>query len=133
MAVKKVRLQKRHKGISLVEIVISMFIVVMIVAIAGSLIRLLIKTNSESYVVTNISSIAHNKIESIRNTSFDSISNGSQDFSSELPSTLPHPRSASVSTSTVATDVKQIKVTIQYGDQQQVYTTYVSKANVDKS
>lgn len=124
--------QKTKKGITLVEIVISMFIVVMIIAIAGTLIRLLILSNSESYVVTNVSVVAQNKIEGIRNTSFASISNGTQDFSNELPANLPHPRSASINISSVNTDIKKVEVTIQYGDQQQIYTTYVGRASVDR-
>jgi hypothetical protein len=78
--------------------------------------------------------IAQNKVETLRSIGYNSVSSGTVSFSSELPSSMGSPRSASYTISSPVTGEKQIDVNITYtdygGSKNLTYRTIISELGV---
>jgi hypothetical protein len=78
--------------------------------------------------------IVQNKVETLRSKGYNSISNGTTSFTSELPSIMGSPKSASYTISTPRTGIKQVNLTISYTDYHKsrtlAFTTYISELGV---
>lgn len=114
-----------EQGFTLIEVVIAMFIITVLVATTGGIIRLTVRANTESVNTSAVTTVAQNKMEEMRNTTFSSIA--SHTFTDSLPGTIPHPRSAEVIVTEVRTGVKRIEVVIGYDGTTKRFVTFVSE------
>lgn len=82
-------------------------------------------------------SFVEGEVEALRNQGFNAISTGTTDISSQLPSGLQSPKSASLNVSYPGgnpdSGIKQIDITVNYTDQiskSYSYTTYIGELGV---
>lgn len=114
-----------NPGFTVVEILVSVFVFVLIVAMATSMIRALVRANDESTDLLAADEFALSRIETIRNTEYGTLSNGTTTLS-DLPGSLPEPRSATQVISQHTTDVKRVRITVTYGGTNRTYETFAS-------
>lgn len=125
---------KDQTGYTLVELITAMVIGTIMIGSA-----ILILTNGQGLgqrhrdlVVVN--AFAEKKVEALRSAGFLSLNNGTTNITSEMPSELQSPRSASLVTSTFSTGVKKIQVDLTYNDQgaarSYTYTTMIGELGV---
>ncbi len=116
-----------RSGFTVVEILVSVFVFVLIVAMATSMIRALVRANDESTNLLAADEYASSVIEEIRNSDYASVSTAT--ISSDLPSTLPQPRTATQTVSQHTTTIKRVLIEINYGDPAttRTYETFVSE------
>lgn len=115
-------------GFTLTEVVVSVFIITVLVGMSGAMIRLVGRANTESINTSAATTVAQSKIEEMRNIPYANIS--SHTFTSDLPDSLPHPRSAQVTVTQIRTGVKRVAVAITYDGVTQSYVTYVSENGI---
>lgn len=125
---------KNESGYTLVELMVTLLI-------AGSFIgSASLIMNNQSYLtqkakgVAVANSYAENKIESLRSKGYLGLTDGTTDISSELPTELASPKSASQEISTLETGVKVVTVSLQYNEQGTTrsysYKTYIGELGV---
>lgn len=118
-------------------------IVELLLAIAvGTIYAISINTVSTTYMrtgqeVRNLSianAYVEGKIESLRNAGYNSLATGTTNITSELPTQLLSPRSASLQISAPSSGIKQVDVSVTYNDQgtqrTYSYTTYLGELGV---
>jgi prepilin-type N-terminal cleavage/methylation domain-containing protein len=121
-------------GFTIVELVVAIVIAGIIVpAVAIALVNLTaIDYIARDQALANM--VAQNKVEGLRSIGYNAISTGTTSFTSDLPSTMSSPKSASYTISSPATGVKQIDIAISYtvyGQAKSVnYRTYISELGV---
>jgi type II secretory pathway pseudopilin PulG len=121
-------------GFTIAELVITIVIMgIIIPAVALALTNLsVINYQARDLALANM--VAQNKVETLRSAGYNSISLGTVSFSSELPSNMGNPRSASYTVTTPQTGIKQIDVNISYTEYKSVknstYRTYISELGV---
>jgi type II secretory pathway pseudopilin PulG len=121
-------------GFTVAELVITIVVMGFIIpAIALALTNLsVINYRARDLTLANLA--AQNKIESLRSIGYNSISSGTVSFSSELPSSMGGPKSASYTVTTPQTGIKQIDVSISYTEYKSThnlaYRTYISELGV---
>jgi prepilin-type N-terminal cleavage/methylation domain-containing protein len=124
-------MRKTHQsGFSMVELIIAIALFAIAIPIVALLISTLSQLNDSAADTVVANSVAENKIESLRSKGFNGISDGTTTFSNELPTTLPVPRTASYTISSVSTSLKSVTVTISYGGKQTEYKTYLGELGV---
>lgn len=81
-----------------------------------------------------VNSFAEGKIEELRSVGYSGLNIGTVDITTELPSDLQKPRSASVQITSPLTGIKKVYLSITYNNQgtQQTYpyTTYIGELGV---
>jgi type II secretory pathway pseudopilin PulG len=124
----------RDSGFTIAELVITIVIMgIIIPAVALALTNLSV-VNYQARDLALANMIAQNKVETLRSSGYNSISLGTQSFSSELPSNMGSPKSASYTVTSPQTGIKQIDVNISYTEYKSVknttYRTYISELGV---
>ncbi|HEX5456162.1 MAG TPA: prepilin-type N-terminal cleavage/methylation domain-containing protein [Candidatus Saccharimonadales bacterium] len=121
-------------GFTIVELVVGM-VLIGIFAVTVSLMQ----TNTAELAergrdVSSLNSFAEDKIEALRSKGYLGISTGTQDISSELPSDLNSPKSATLTITSVPDAIKQAQLSITYNEQgtdrTYSYTTYIGEVGV---
>lgn len=118
-------------GFTIIEVVVVMVLFALLVPTIALSIDTLRRVNKNSQYLILVTNTAEAKTESLRAKPFDQIPLGNTDFSSELPSQLPTPRTATytVAASPSSAQLKVIDLTITYtisGTQTRYsYKTYV--------
>lgn len=122
------------KGFTIVELLVTMIVGGLL---AGSVALFLaqhthLAQRGRDVSVTN--SFVENKVESIRSAGYLSLTDGTSDITSELPSELKPPRSASLVVSSESASIKQVDISVTYNDQgaarTYTYTTFVGELGV---
>lgn len=130
----KVMVKRRSAGFTIVEVLIALGLFAIVVPLFTVAITSLTAINNRARDLTLANMVAQNKIEILRSAGYNSISEGTVDFTSELPSTLAEPRSASYEVTAPATGVKAVSVTISYKDYKNTntvqYETIISELGV---
>lgn len=121
-------------GFTMLELLITIAVVGILVPTLAGLINTLNGLNDRARDLTLVNSLAENKIESLRSKGFTALPDGTTTFTSELPSTLGKPKSATYTTSSPNAGIKQIDMAISYTDHGTVrnmqYRTYVGELGV---
>lgn len=109
----------------------TIFLISLLVILAGGMIKLLGRATQETNLSSSIATIAQSKIEDMRNQPYNNITIGNQYFTSELPANLPQPKTGRIDTSLIRTGLKQITVTISVDGNVYTYVTYVSENGIN--
>jgi len=122
-------------GFTVVELVIATVIAGIIIPAVAIAINNLAAVSHRARDLATANMIAQNKVESLRSAGYNSINTGSVDFTSELPSDMGSPKSASYVVSAPETGVKQVDVYVSYTDygsapQNLTFRTYISELGV---
>lgn len=116
------------------ELLVSLIVGAILVGSVTLLTTSYTHLSQRSLDLTVANSFAENKIESLRSIGFSGLADGTFDISSELPSELKSPHSATLQISTQASDIKKVNLTVTYNDQgaprTYTYATYVGELGV---
>ncbi len=126
--------KKPQKGFTVAELVVSIVVAGIVIPSVALALNNLAAINHRARDQALANTIAQNKVETLRSIGYNSVSTGTVDFSSELPSSMGSPRSASYTISTPTTGEKQIDISISYTDygasRSVTYRTYISELGV---
>lgn len=123
-------------GFTIVELLVTIGICgIMIPVLALGLTNLtLLNNRARDLSLANM--LAQNKAELLRSSGYNSITVGTTDFSSELPSVLSSPKSASYIVSSPQTGIKKVDITISYKDVKTTrsvnYSTLISEIGINQ-
>lgn len=130
-------LPRSQDGFTIVELIMAIVIGAIFVVTVTNLTISNDHIGHRSRDVSVVNSFAENKVESLRSAGYLSLSNGTTDITSELPSELKPPRSASMVISNSTTSVKKVDLTISYNEigrpQTYSYTTLVGELGVGQN
>jgi type II secretory pathway pseudopilin PulG len=123
-----------HSGFTIAELVITIVIMgIIIPAVALALTNLSV-INYQARDLTLANMIAQNKVETLRSAGYNSVATGTQSFTSELPSNMGSPKTASYTITAPQTGIKQVDVSISYTEYKATknisYRTYISELGV---
>ncbi len=107
-----------QSGFTIVELLMAMIVIGVMIASISDLYIGIEKSQRKTAVVEAATRAGLEKIERLRNNNYISLVPGSVvDFTSELPDSIPNPRSASVTISEPDSDLRKLEVvvTIPYG------------------
>lgn len=124
----------RSAGFTITEVLIALALFAIVVPLFTVAITNLTAINNRARDLVLANIVAQNKIEILRSAGYNSISDGVVDFSSDLPSTLAEPKTASYEVTSPAVGVKAVTVTISYKDYRDTnsiqYETIISELGV---
>jgi type II secretory pathway pseudopilin PulG len=130
----KKELVKTGGGFTIVELIVAMFVGITLVTATNTLISNYLRLGQRSRSVVLANSYVEGKVEALRNRGYNGISLGTTSLSSELPSALPKPKTASLQVSTQAPGIKKISISVTYYDQgvnrTYSYATYIGELGV---
>jgi prepilin-type N-terminal cleavage/methylation domain-containing protein len=110
-------MKKRTDGFTLVELVVTIGIAGMLIVGITSLFITIETTQRKTRLLEIATRAGEKKIEELRNNHYNSLTTGSViTFTSELPSTLPTPRAATVTVSEPTEGIKRVDLNITYKD-----------------
>lgn len=108
---------QKQTGFTIVEIMVTIVFLGFVVAAITQLYLSVQRIQEQTSWVQSASHAAQTEVESLRNTNYNGLTAGQNiDFSSQLPTTLPAPRSGSVAVSEPQTGLKRVDVTVSYSD-----------------
>ena len=108
-------MKRDSKGFTIVEMLVALALFAIIIPAITLGLSTLTQLNNRARDLTLISIIAENKIESLRSMGYNSVVVGTTTFTSELPSEIASPKTATL-TVAQGTGLKTIDVSIQYTD-----------------
>lgn len=119
---------------TVVEIIVSLVVAGFLTLALHGIVttHLYISQRNRDLVLAN--SFAEGQIEAQRSIGFLGLSNGSSDLTAQLPSELGSPRSATLTISSQAGDIKLLDLAISYSEQGRIqtfnYRTFVGELGV---
>lgn len=110
-------IRNKQDGFTIVELLVAIVVVGLMVVGVTSLFITIQTTQRKTRLLETATRAGEKKIEELRNVNYNSLETDSTiDFTAELPSSLPEPRSANVAVSEPTPGVKRVDVTITYRD-----------------
>lgn len=129
-----VMVKLRSAGFTITEVLIALALFAIVVPLFTVAITNLTAINNRARDLVLANIVAQNKIEILRSAGYNSISDGTVDFTSDLPSTLAEPKSASYEVTSPSLGIKAVTVTISYKDYKSTntieYETIISELGV---
>ena len=126
--------KNNQKGFTVVELMITIGICGVIVPALAVGLNSLTVINNRARDLALVNIIAQNKVEILRSSGYNSLSNGTTDFTSELPTTIASPKSATYIISSPATGVKDVSIKVSYSEYGKTltidYETLISEIGV---
>ena len=126
--------RKTEDGFTIIELLVTIAVVGILVPTLVGFVNTLNRFNDRARDLTLVNSLAENKVESLRSVGYTGIAVGTTSFTSEMPTTLGSPRSATYVVTSPNNGIKQVDVTISYNDhgstQSVKYRTYVGELGV---
>lgn len=108
---------KKQSGFTIVELIVTLVFLGFVVVGITQLYMSIQRIQERTAWLQIASHAAQTEIESLRNNNYSSLTGGQQiDFTSQLPSRLPNPKSALVAVSEPQAGLKRVDVTVSYGD-----------------
>lgn len=108
---------KNEDGFTLVELIVAIVIISLMAIGVTSLYIAIEKTQRKTRLLETATRAGEKKIEELRNNHYNSLENDTIiDFTDELPTALPEPRSGTVDVSEPTPGIKRVDVTISYKD-----------------
>lgn len=130
----------RSHGFTVVELVIAIVIMGFVVPAVALALNNLTTINYQARDLSLANTTAQGKIEALRSQGYNAVPAGTVNFSSELPSSMGSPKSASYTVTdgtaggTPPTGVKQVDITISYTEfkstQTVTYRSYIGELGV---
>ena len=121
-------------GFSIVELIVSLVVGSILIGATTLITIAYSRLSNRALSLTVANSYAENKVESLRSIGFLGLTDGTSNVTTELPSELKSPRSASVQISSASSTTKKIDLNITYNDQGAArtysYTTYIGELGV---
>lgn len=121
-------------GFSIVELILSITIGVIFIVAVTQIVNNYISLGQKSRNVILANSYVEGKVETLRNIGYNGLNAGTTDLSTELPSQLPAPRSASLTITTPSNGLKQADISVTYNDkgknQTYSYGAYIGELSV---
>lgn len=109
--------RKNESGFTLVELIVAIVVIGLLVVGVTSLYITIETTQRKTRLLETATRAGEKKIEELRNNHYNTLENDSTiDFTSELPSTLPEPRSGTIEVSEPTPGVKRVDLNITYKD-----------------
>lgn len=121
-------------GFTLVELLVSIIVGAILVGSVNTVYtnQLAISQQTRDTVLAN--SFAETKFEALRSKGYLGVNNGTTNVSSELPTELQPPRTATLAVSNQSTSVKKVQLDMSYRsngrNQTFTYTTYLGELGV---
>lgn len=109
-------LKKNESGFTIVELLITIGICGIIIPVLAAALSSLAVLNNRSRDLALVNMLAQNKAELLRSSGFNSIPVGTVDFTTDLPSLLASPKSASYTVTNVDPSIKEVVISISYKD-----------------
>ena len=107
--------QNSKNGFTLVELIVAIVIIGFMVTGITSLYIAVENTQNKTRMLETATRAGEKKIEELRNSHYSALQNGTEiDFTNELPSTLPSPKSGKVNVSEPITGIKRVDLSISY-------------------
>ncbi len=110
------KLRGNPSGFTVIELMISIGVIAVVIPSLVVGINNLSVINKRTRDLALTSMVAENKAELLRNTGYNSVAVGTFDFTSELPSELAPPKTATYIVTNPTPGIKEIDITISYGD-----------------
>lgn len=127
-------LKTKSDGFTLVELIVAIALIGIFVGSIAIAQTNSAKLGQRGRDVAVVNSFAENKIEQLRSKGYLGVGLGASDVTSELPSELQSPRSATLTVSTDPVAMKKVVLSISYNDQGDTrtysYTTYIGEIGV---
>ena len=125
---------KSRGGFAIVELIVAIVVGSIVCSAAIMLVVSHLHLSQQSRDIVLANAYVENKVESLRSIGYSGLTDGTTDISSELPSELNSPRSASQVISTQSAGLKKVDISVTYNDQgtnrTYSYTTYVGELGV---
>lgn len=123
-----------EKGFTIIELLVAIAVVGILVPTLVGFVNTLNRFNDRARDMSIINSLAENKIEGLRSIGFSGLNNGTVAFTSELPTTIGSPKTATYTITSPNSAIKQVDVTVTYRDhgtnQTVSYRTYIGELGV---
>lgn len=123
-----------HSGFTIVELLVGITLIAIFVGTVAMLQTNTAKLSQRGRDISVVNSYAENKIEELRSKGYLAVSTGTTNLTSELPTELKTPRSATLTVSTDPITMKKVTLSITYNDQGDPktysYTTYLGEIGV---
>ena len=122
------------RGFTIVELIIGTIVGAIIVGGVSLIVvnQVHLSQRSRDLVIAN--AYVEHKVESLRSIGFLGLTDGSSDITTELPTELNPPRSATLQISSLSEAIKKVDISLTYNDQgvprTYSYTTYVGELGV---
>lgn len=121
-------------GFTIVELLVTMFVGAILAGAVALFLAQHVHLAQRGRDVSVTNSFVENKVESLRSAGYLTLTNGTTDITSELPSELAKPRSATLTISDESVSIKQVDISVTYNDQGSArtytYTTFVGELGV---
>jgi type II secretory pathway pseudopilin PulG len=125
---------KKEQGFTVVELVLTIAVFALVIPALVVGMNNLVVINNRARDLALVNMLAQNKVELLRSAGYNSAALGTTSFSSDLPTTLAGPKSASYTITNPEPSIKEIVVTISYKDYSQTkvvnYKTIISEIGV---
>ena len=116
-AMLSIRIMRKEAGFTIVELVVTIVVTGLVVLAVTSLFITISGTQRSTRFLGTATRAGEAEIESLRNNYYGSLEPDSTiDFTDDLPSTLPAPRSATAAISEPSPAMKRVDITITYRD-----------------
>jgi prepilin-type N-terminal cleavage/methylation domain-containing protein len=123
-----------HSGFTIVELLITITLIAISVPAIALMIDAIGGVNDRARDLASIHALVERKVETLRSIGFTGLANGTTTFTSELPTSVAEPRSATYTISSLNAGVKLVSVTVTYYDhgktQSLAYKTYIGELGV---
>lgn len=125
---------KDSKGFTVVELLVAIAIFGIVIPSLTAAVTSLTVLNNRARDLALVNLVASNKAEQLRSAGFNSLTAGTYTFTSELPSQISNPKTATYVVDTSTTGIAQVTVTITFKDYNRIvtktYRTMVSELGV---
>lgn len=127
-------LKQHQSGYTLLELLVSLIVGAILVGSLSTAVNNQTYLSQRAKGVTIANSYVENKVEELRSRGYLAIADGTTNLNSELPTTLPAPRTGSLVVSSSTAGVKTVDITISYNEQGKqrtyAYKTYIGELGV---
>lgn len=130
------------RGFSTVELLVTLIAITIIFGAFTTTFVSIQSINKQTNDVQQSNAVLHNKLQTYENTLFTSLPDTTpqgelvevEDFSDELPDSLPNPKSAKVYVNSVSPTLKHVVVSAEYGSnptpQNFQYATFIQRNGI---
>jgi prepilin-type N-terminal cleavage/methylation domain-containing protein len=120
-------MSNKQAGFTLVELIVALTVVGIIVVGITNLFITVEGTQRRTAHLETASRAGEQKLESLRNVHYNNLTTGSTiTFTSELPASIPTPRTATVAITEPTTGLKRLDLTITYREGKKDKTVLIS-------
>jgi prepilin-type N-terminal cleavage/methylation domain-containing protein len=121
------KLSKDSAGFTIIELIVTILVFGFVAAGLTEVFLGVTNVQRNAGYLQSATTAAQTEVESLRNNNYDQLPNGQNiNFTSQLPSNLPAPRSGTVAISQPIAGVKRVDVTVTYTQDSHTETVELS-------